>query len=319
MRLDRQVDRRRIIAAMAPSVAKRLIQMVNHTLGKGQTDWLLGRRLSASSVPRKSDKISLRSRKQRAYSSAAVELVRRQKAIENVLLRMLHRVDADAVDGTIDLDWAVIFVDLAGRTDNPGKQDLWAQLLARELSHPGSVPVVALRRLYEFSSADMALFSTFAPWVIKNYVTRLELTFFEDRGINQNNILYFEEIGLLRPNRDMAKVFQSQSSANFRTHLLYADVVLRVASDNAGQTLSLPIYRLTEAGAALAYAIQKEAAMIADSDYVLALIALIKRHGFKVQQAAILEQQGEVVARHSDFCEMFIWPSKPPLHAKQND
>ena len=315
----RQVDRRRRIADMPEKVAGRLTRLVAHALGERQVDWLLGKPLSQGFGFSPRIIKSARTRGQRAQISAEVGQFQYQRAIENVLLRTLCRIEADFFRGQIDLDWAGVFFDLAKRTENPGKQDLWAGLLAREISQPGAVPVVALRRLYEFSGDDLALFSKFAPWVINNFVVRLEMDFFEDSGVDQNSILYFEELGLLRTNRDMSKVFQSQSSAVYRTHILYNDVVLRIASDDVDQTLTLPIYRLSEAGVVLAHAIQREATMIADREYVLALIAILRKRGFTVQEAAILEQRGEVVARHSDFCEMFIWPNKPPVLARKGD
>ena len=115
----------------------------------------------------------------------------------------------------------------------------------------------------------------------------------------------------MRTHREMSKVFQSQNGSQYRTHLLYRDVVLRVENDDPTLTLTLPCYRLTEAGARLAQLMQDVGGRTADGEFILELIKLLQKRGFRVHQAAILEQRGEVVSRHSDFCEMFVLATEP--------
>ena len=309
----RPADRRRA-AATAPSLAvDRLAQMVTAALGPAQRAWLLGRK--ASPV----DSAAAMARGgvlQRGHAGAAAAAGRAQATIERILDASLDLLTApgatdDLAAGNVDLDWAAIFWALAESAASPRKQALWAHLLAAEALAPGHCPAIALRRLSELTADDLERFDRLAAFAIKNFVARLPNEFFDRKGVSQDDILYLEELGLLRTNREMSKVFQSQNGSQYRTHLLYRDVVLRVENDDPTLTLTLPCYRLTEAGARLAQLMQDVGGRTADGEFILDLIKLLQKRGFRVHQAAILEQRGEVVSRHSDFCEMFVLATEP--------
>ena len=241
---------------------------------------------------------------------------RARATIERILDASLDLLTApgatdDLAAGNVDLDWVAIFWALAESAASPRKQALWAHLLAAEALAPGHCPAIALRRLSELTADDLERFDRLAAFAIKNFVARLPNEFFDRKGVSQDDILYFEELGLLRTNREMSKVFQSQNGSQYRTHLLYRDVVLRVENDDPTLTLTLPCYRLTEAGARLAQLMQHVGGRTADGEFILDLIKLLQKRGFRVHQAAILERRGEVVSRHSDFCEMFVLATEP--------
>ena len=300
----RPADRRRAAAA-APSLAvDRLAQMVTAALGPAQRAWLLGRK--ASPV----DSAAAMAR------GGVLQRGRAQATIERILDASLDFLSApgatdDLAAGNVDLDWAAIFWALAESAASPRKQALWAHLLAAEALAPGHCPAIALRRLSELTADDLERFDRLAAFAIKNFVARLPNEFFDRKGVSQDDILYFEELGLLRTNREMSKVFQSQNGSQYRIHLLYRDVVLRVENDDPALPLTLPCYRLTEAGARLAQLMQDVGGRTADGEFILDLIKLLQKRGFRVHQAAILEQRGEVVSRHSDFCEMFVLATEP--------
>src|SRR3546814_3449343 len=73
-----------------------------------------------------------------------------------------------------------------------------------------------------------------------------------------DQILLLEEYGLVRTNRDLNRVFLSQRTDRFSTNLLYADKALRITHDDPRNQLTLPCYRLTEAGTTLARALFDE-------------------------------------------------------------
>ena len=300
----RPADRRRAAAA-APSLAvDRLAQMVTAALGPAQRAWLLGRKASP---------VDLTAAMARG---GVLQRGRAQATIERILDASFDLLTApgatdDLAAGNVDLDWAAIFWALAESAASPRKQALWAHLLAAEALAPGHCPAIALRRLSELTADDLERFDRLAAFAIKNFVARLPNEFFDRKGVSQDDILYFEELGLLRTNREMSKVFQSQNGSQYRTHLLYRDVVLRVENDDPTLTLTLPCYRLTEAGARLAQLMQDVGGRTADGEFILDLIKLLQKRGFRVHQAAILEQRGEVVSRHSDFCEMFVLATEP--------
>src|SRR3546814_12238204 len=102
-----------------------------------------------------------------------------------------------------------------------------------------------------------------------------------------DQILLLEEYGLVRTNRDLNRVFLSQRTDRFSTNLLYADKALRITHDDPRNQLTLPCYRLTEAGTTLARALFDEGEIRADTDYIVEIVRTAQRQGFHNAQAAL--------------------------------
>ena len=117
-----------------------------------------------------------------------------------------------------------------------------------EVTRPGAVPPATFRALAGLSGPLLALLRKAAQLAINNFIVRLGDDFFKDRGLNGDAVLLLEEYGLIRTNRDLSKVFRSQVKERFSTNLLYGDNILRVTHDDAKLELTLPCYRLTDAG-----------------------------------------------------------------------
>lgn len=282
----------------APALA-RLNDMVIAALGAAQRDWVRGLqhgRTEATGDGGLGDRVSDR-----------LEHVenRRQLNIETILQRALRVLPEEIADGAPDQDWAAAFFTHAADTGDPEFSRLWARLLVQEVRRPGSVPRSALVRLPGVSKAGLALFRRFAAFAVNNFVVRLEQSFFDDKDLTSDDILLLEEYGLVRTNRDLNRVFQSQREDRFSTNLLYADKALRITHDHPDKQLVLSCYRLTEFGTALSRALFDEGEVRSDTDYIIEVVRLLQRQGFQTAQADILERSDDqVVSRHSPFCEI---------------
>ncbi|MFX4223344.1 MAG: DUF2806 domain-containing protein [Thalassobaculum sp.] len=287
-----------LASATAPALA-RLNDMVVAALGSAQRDWVRGLQLNRAEIGGDGglgDRVSER-----------LEHVesRRQLNIEAILQRALRILPDDITDGTADQDWAAAFFTHAADTADPEFCRLWARLLVQEVRRPGAVPRSTLARLPILSKSGLALFRRFAAFVVNNFVVRLEQSFFDGKDVTSDDILLLEEYGLVRTNRDLNRVFQSQREDRFSTNLLYADKALRITHDHPDKQLVLSCYRLTEFGTTLSRALFDEGEVRSDTDYIIEVVRLLQRQGFHTSQADILERSDDqVVSKHSPFCEI---------------
>jgi len=284
----------------SPSLA-RLNEMVVATLGAVQRDWLRGLYHARPSGDGSGDFVD------RAAERTDHAELRRQINIEAVLQRALRILPDSVEEGTPDQDWAARFFDACADTADAEFSRLWARLLAMEVRRPGAVPTNTLQRLPGLSKDGLRLFSRFAAFAINNFVVRLDQAFFDRKDVTGDQILLLEEYGLVRTNRDLNRVFQSQRADRFSTNLLYADKALRISHDNPRKQLTLACYRLTEAGTTLARALFDEGEIRADTDYIVEIVRTVQRQGFQTAQADILERSDEqIVSKHSPFCDIAV-------------
>lgn len=284
----------------SPALA-RLNDMVVTALGAVQRDWLRG--LQHRPVEREA---------QQGLADRAAERLdhvelRRQLNIEAVLQRAVRILPASVDEGTVDPDWAARFFAGVADTADAHMARVWARLLVVEVRRPGAVSPAVLARLPDLSADGLRLFQRFAAFAINNFVVRLEQEFFDAKDVTADQILLLEEYGLVRTNRDLNRVFQSQRDDKFSTNLLYADKALRITHADPDKQLTLACYRLTEFGAALARALLEEGDIRSDTDYIVELVRMVQAQGFQTAQADILERADEqLVSRHSSFCDIAV-------------
>lgn len=284
----------------SPALA-RLNEMVVATLGSVQRDWLRGLYHARPTGDGSGDLID------RAAERTDHVEIRRQLNIEAVLQRALRILPATIEEGMPDQDWAARFFDAASDTADAGFSRLWARLLVMEVRRPGAVPPNVLQRLPGLSREALRLFTRFAAFAVNNFVIRLEPEFFDRKDVTGDQVLLLEEYGLVRTNRDLNRVFQSQRTDRFSTNLLYADKALRITHEDPRKQLTLPCYRLTEAGTTLARALFEEGEIRADTDYIVEIVRTVQRQGFQSAQADILERSDEqIVSKHSPFCDIAV-------------
>jgi hypothetical protein len=284
--------------ASSPALA-RLNEMVVSALGYAQRDWLRGLKAHPGQ-PTGGDDLA-----QRMAERVDHVEVRRQRNIEAILQRTLRILPDSVDDGSADGDWAAAFFAHAADTADPEFSRIWARLLAQEVRRPGAVPRSAVIRLSGLPKRGLVLFRRFAAFAVNNFVIRLEQEFFDDKDLTADDILLLEEYGLLRTNRDLNRVFQSQREDRFTTNLLYADKALRITHDQADKQLVLACYRLTEFSTVLARVLFEEGEVRSDTDYIVEVVRMLQKQGFQTAQADILERSDEqVVSKHTPFCEI---------------
>ncbi|WP_084618807.1 DUF2806 domain-containing protein [Thalassobaculum salexigens] len=277
----------------------RLNEMVVAALGAAQRDWVRGLQMHRGEAAGDGSLASRVSERLDHVES------RRQRNIEAILQRAVRLLTEEVVDGAPDQDWAAAFFTHAADTADPEFARLWARLLVQEVRRPGAVPCGVLVRLPSLSKTVIAVFRRLSAFAVNNFIVRLEPSFFEGKDLTSDDMLILEEYGLIRTNRDLNRVFQSQREDRFSTNLLYADKALRITHDHPDKQLVLSCIRLTEFGTTLCRALLEEGELRSDTDYIVEVVRLLQRQGFHTAQADILERADEqVVSRHSPFCDI---------------
>ncbi|WP_070963108.1 TIGR03899 family protein [Vibrio sonorensis] len=77
----------------------------------------------------------------------------RQKNLEQIL-KLAHISCKDETAGDPDQDWLYRYFDMAHEVHNPSMQRLWAQVLKREVTNPGSTSMKALKVLQDMTPKE---------------------------------------------------------------------------------------------------------------------------------------------------------------------
>ncbi|ALO33564.1 hypothetical protein CMT41_01685 [Colwellia sp. MT41] len=94
--------------------------------------------------------------------------LRKQKNIENIMQKTLAYCADFEIGQRTDLDWFSRYIALSEEVSNPSMQDLWAKILAGELTKPGTFSFKALQVFRDMSIFDAKLLAKACALAIKD-------------------------------------------------------------------------------------------------------------------------------------------------------
>lgn len=94
--------------------------------------------------------------------------LRKQENIEAIMEKTNTFFDNKLLDKRPDFDWFNRYISLADNVSNKTMQDLWAKILAGELTHPGSYSLKALKVFRDMSIADAKLLAKACSLAVKD-------------------------------------------------------------------------------------------------------------------------------------------------------
>jgi uncharacterized repeat protein (TIGR03899 family) len=94
--------------------------------------------------------------------------LRKQKNIETIMKKTFAFCANKSIDKRTDLDWFNHYITLAENVSNKTMQDLWAKILAGELSRHGSYSLKALKVFREMSIVDAKLLAKACSLAVKD-------------------------------------------------------------------------------------------------------------------------------------------------------
>lgn len=93
----------------------------------------------------------------RSYRRKKLDELRQQQNMEAIILRAIQYCSDGAIADRADQDWFSSFVTLAEGISNKTMQDLWAKILAGEISQPGSFSLKTLQTFRTMSITEAKL------------------------------------------------------------------------------------------------------------------------------------------------------------------
>jgi len=95
-------------------------------------------------------------------------ILRKQENIEAIMEKTFSFCANNAIDKRPDLDWFNRYIALAEDVSNNTMQDLWAKILAGELSRPGSYSLKAIKIFRDMSIVDAKLLAKACSLAVKD-------------------------------------------------------------------------------------------------------------------------------------------------------
>jgi len=204
----------------------------------------------------------------RSIKRARLENHRKQQNIEAIMEKTYGFCASKTIDKRTDLDWFNRFIHLAEDISNNTMQDLWAKILAGELSRPGTFSLKALKVFRDMSIVDAKLLAKACSLAVKDSTRkniRLLSGSYQQAGLlnffnkERQQFVNLSNFGLnyadLLSLADNHLIFIQESESNFasegqKANFTYNGQPLKL--ENMKQNTSLQFYKFTPIGAELA-------------------------------------------------------------------
>ena len=207
----------------------------------------------------------------RSIKRARLSSQRKQKNIEAIMEKTYGFCASKTIDKRTDLDWFNRFIALAEDVGNNTMQDLWAKILAGELSRPGSYSLKALKVFRDMSIVDAKLLAKACSLAVKdqsrkniriitgsyqqpglfNFFSkeRQQYVNLSSHGLNYADLLSLADNHLIFLQESESSMMAASESVNFS----YNGLPLKLTSKKAN--VSVQFYKFTAIGTELAHLI----------------------------------------------------------------
>lgn len=204
----------------------------------------------------------------RCEKRARILHLRKQQNIENIMQKTLGYCANSDVKQRTDQDWFSRYINLAEGISNATMQDLWAKILAGELTKPGSFSFKALQVFRDMSIYDAKLFAKacslavqdqskrnirifsgsyqqpgLLSWFSKERVQSINLSHF---GLNYADLLALAENHLIYIQESELSLSNTQDKLTLNYNGLPVKLMARKANTN------IQFYKFTPIGSELA-------------------------------------------------------------------
>lgn len=196
---------------------------------------------------------------------------------------------------TYDFDWFVRFFEAAGNVSDDTMQNLWAKILAGEISQPSSFSLKTIDVMRNLSKRDAELFIKICSHSFMssgtNYFLPNEKEYLESVGITYEDIMKLNEFGLMFNN---GLISLNMSISNEPHILIYNHSLLMMISSSSGKSekASISQYPFTEVGKELSTLISESAS---DEDFLKYGELLSHNKSYKISVHKVIKWEGNYV------------------------
>lgn len=146
------------------------------------------------------------------------------------------------ISGYTKIDWINIYFESAKNSSDPYMQDVWAKVLAMEMTTPGTFSFKTLDVLKNLSSKEYVIFKKLASIQIHRAIVKGN--YLNDIGLDWETLLRLKDFGLI--SLDASQRIIKVDTNDFKYQLIHQSHVLVIKNDwNEIAELNIPCYLLT--------------------------------------------------------------------------
>lgn len=217
-------------------------------------------------------------------------------------------------EGQFNFEWYMRFFDEVGNISNDDLQELWAKILANEVSRPQGCSLRTLSMIRDMTASEAKLFTSLCRFVLQSGITHFILPYgFHDpsdgylecrdfmvaQGLH-SCIMTMLEIGVLTTTHDLAIPLNKMQSLEMHNEKIFA--IIEADSDESS-LFRQEAYVLTTGGVELFNIISNMPEYEADTDYALLCFREIKNSNseMKISAFRILKNGDELDSVSDDL------------------
>jgi hypothetical protein len=154
----------------------------------------------------------LQQHEERALKSLLAQEVRREDNIQQIMHKAVIKLPNNFEADKLDEDWVVHFFKQCDTVSDEQMQSLWANLLAGEVSNPGTFSKRTVNFVSNMSKQDAESFAALCQFVWKiggramPLIYDLSSTIYSEQNIDFNSLTHLETIGLINFRHDAAYI-----------------------------------------------------------------------------------------------------------------
>jgi hypothetical protein len=218
------------------------------------------------------------------------DALRKEVNIANAITiaeEILKEDTQEAPTEAIEDDWLYRWRDYAANFSNSKLQEIWGKALAGELKSPGSYSIRCLEFLKNLSQEEANKIQALSSFNVDDAIWREDLGLLDENGLSFQTLLELQDLGIISGVESVGLnlTIESTSTTTFIRPLKSNGKLLIIEHDDASKKVSFQIYNITKIGKQVLSLGKFEP----NIKYLTELGKFIKKQGFKVQIADVLE------------------------------
>ena len=193
----------------------------------------------------------------RAIETMVYKEIQNQINLENIVNKAVKFIENNSSisNESVDIDWMTRFINISQDISNEEMQNLWAKILANEVSKPNSYSLRTLEVLKSISHREAKLFSRFVDLSVRiqdQIVVMCDQEYLSSKNISVYDLNLLKELNLV--NLSLGYTITSETS----THIIYNDKGLIIENNEKDCNLDIDVLPLTLIGKEINSLINKD-------------------------------------------------------------
>lgn len=220
---------------------------------------------------------------QKVQERITFEEVNKQKNIEEISYKAIKYLDENVSEEPVDPDWRTRFFKKSADVTNEDLQEIWAKILAQEVSKPGQVGLRTLEVLSNINKNEAQLFQTLCNMTFNDSnVLKIDNSVaFDKYGISYSAILMLRSANLVYENDSLVTKFSMAPPRDF-TVLSFCGIPIQIQLPGQSN-FQLKMIKLTQEGSELCRLINKNPNKVYLTDFIEAR----KKEGYSITELTL--------------------------------